>query len=75
MRTTRGFTLLELLVVLGLTAALLALAFPGAARWRDAAATRAARDELASALARTRVAEGASPTSSRTRSTSQSGCG
>ena len=56
MRTTRGFTLLELLVVLGLTAVLLALAFPGAARWRDAAATRAARDELASALARTRVA-------------------
>jgi type II secretory pathway pseudopilin PulG len=50
-----GHTLAELLVVAAVTAVFLGLAAPGADRWRDAAAARAARDELAAALAATRL--------------------
>lgn len=51
-----GTTFLELLVVLGLLAFLLGMAAPVAARWRDGVAVRAARDDVASALAWTRIA-------------------
>ena len=54
--TRRGYTIAELLVVLALLALLLAMAGPQAVRWRDAFAVRAARDDLAAALAWTRVA-------------------
>lgn len=52
---TRGYTLVELLVVLLLLAGLLAIAMPGMKRWRDRAAVHAAREELAGALAWTRI--------------------
>lgn len=51
----RGTTLIELLFVLLLLGVLLALALPPLGRWRDAAATRSARDELAAGLAWTRL--------------------
>ncbi|HUE76914.1 MAG TPA: prepilin-type N-terminal cleavage/methylation domain-containing protein, partial [Longimicrobiales bacterium] len=51
----RGTTLIELLMVLLLLGLLLALAVPPMARWRDAVAARAARDELAAGLAWTRL--------------------
>lgn len=56
MSTPRGFTLLELMVVLGLLALLLAISAPRLVRWRDAAAVRAARDDVATSLARVRLA-------------------
>jgi prepilin-type N-terminal cleavage/methylation domain-containing protein len=52
----RGYTLVELLVALALFAGLLAIALPPLGRWRDRAAVLAAREELASALAWTRMA-------------------
>jgi prepilin-type N-terminal cleavage/methylation domain-containing protein len=52
----RGYTLVELVVVMALLGVLLAIALPPTLRWRDAAAVRSARDELAAALAWTRVA-------------------
>lgn len=51
-----GFTLIEMLIVLSVLGVLLVLTLPPVARWRDAAAVHAARDELAAALAWTRVA-------------------
>lgn len=51
-----GYTLIELLLVLLVLAILLSLAVPPFARWRDAAAANAARDELAARLAWTRIA-------------------
>jgi prepilin-type N-terminal cleavage/methylation domain-containing protein len=51
-----GHTLIELLTVLLLLAILLAIAIPPARGWRDAAAARGARDELAARLSWTRVA-------------------
>lgn len=51
-----GYTLIELIVVMAVLGVLLAIALPPALRWRDAAAVRSARDELAAALAWTRVA-------------------
>jgi prepilin-type N-terminal cleavage/methylation domain-containing protein len=51
-----GYTLIELLVVLLVLAILLAAAVPPVGRWRDGAAARAARDELAGRLAWTRIA-------------------
>jgi prepilin-type N-terminal cleavage/methylation domain-containing protein len=52
----RGYTLIELIVVMALLGVLLAMALPPMLRWRDAAAVRSARDELAAGLAWTRVA-------------------
>lgn len=51
-----GFTLVELIIVLALLGVLLGIALPGASRWRDAAAVRSAREELAAGLAWTRMA-------------------
>lgn len=51
----RGTTVIELLVALLLLGVLLALSLPPMARWRDAVAARAARDELAAGLAWTRL--------------------
>lgn len=51
-----GTTLIELVVVMAILALLLAVTVPSAAHWRDAAAVRAARDELAAGLARARAA-------------------
>ena len=51
-----GYTLLETIVVLALLGILLGIALPGTKRWRDAAAVRSAREELAAGLARTRMA-------------------
>ena len=51
-----GHTLIEILVVLAILAVLLGVGLPGMSRWRDAAAVRAARDELAAGLAWTRMA-------------------
>ncbi len=53
---THGFTLVELLLALLILAGLLTVALPPVGRWRDQAAVRAARDELASALSWTRLA-------------------
>jgi prepilin-type N-terminal cleavage/methylation domain-containing protein len=53
---TRGYTLVELLASLLLLAALLAIGLPPLSRWRNESAVRAARDDLAAALAWTRVA-------------------
>lgn len=55
MRHARGFTLVETLMVLALLGVLLVVAMPPVARWRDRVAVRAARDEVASALARARI--------------------
>ena len=54
-----GFTLIEILVCLAVLAMLLAVAAPPAFRWRDAAAVRAARDELAAGLGWARMAAAA----------------
>jgi prepilin-type N-terminal cleavage/methylation domain-containing protein len=51
-----GYTLIELIVVMAVLGTLLAVALPPAVRWRDAAAVRSARDELAAGLALTRMA-------------------
>lgn len=51
----RGTTVIELMVALLLLGVLLALSLPSMARWRDAVAARAARDELAAGLAWTRL--------------------
>jgi prepilin-type N-terminal cleavage/methylation domain-containing protein len=51
-----GHTLTELITVLLLLAILLAIALPPVRGWRDAAATRGARDELAARLSWTRIA-------------------
>jgi prepilin-type N-terminal cleavage/methylation domain-containing protein len=56
MRPRYGHTMIELLAVLMLLSILLVLSMPGVARWRDAAAVSAARDNLAARLAWTRVA-------------------
>ena len=50
-----GYTLIEILLVLCFLGVLLAISLPPLARWRDAAAVHAARDELAGALALTRI--------------------
>ena len=55
----RGYSLLELLIVLSISAVLLAAVAPPFARWRDGAAVRAAREEIASAFAYTRLAAAA----------------
>lgn len=51
-----GHTLLELITVLMILAILAGTAAPAAGRWRDAAAVTAARDEVATRLAWTRMA-------------------
>jgi prepilin-type N-terminal cleavage/methylation domain-containing protein len=51
-----GHTLLELVTVLAILAILAGSAAPTAARWRDAAAVTAARDEVVTRLAWTRMA-------------------
>ena len=55
MRNQAGTTFLELIVVLALLGLLLGIAAPPALRWRDVLAVRAARDQLAAALATTRA--------------------
>lgn len=50
-----GYTLLELLIVLGVLGALLGITFPRAGHWLDRAAVHSARDELGAALALTRI--------------------
>lgn len=54
-----GVSVIEMLVVLSLLGILLGMIAPGAVRWRDAAAVRGARDELAAGLAWTRLAAAA----------------
>lgn len=56
MRHRPGFTLLELLIVLALSGVLLSLALPRLQHWRDRAAVRAARNEIAAVIATTRLA-------------------
>jgi prepilin-type N-terminal cleavage/methylation domain-containing protein len=56
MTRARGFTLVELLIVLAVLGVLMGMSMPQLGRWRDAAAATGARDELAARLARTRVA-------------------
>ena len=51
-----GYTLIEIIVVTAVLGILLAVVLPPALRWRDAAAVRSARDELAAGLAWTRMA-------------------
>lgn len=51
-----GFSIIELLIVLSLLSLLTGMVAPGAKHWHDGAATRAARDELAAALAWARLA-------------------
>jgi prepilin-type N-terminal cleavage/methylation domain-containing protein len=55
MTRARGFTLVELLIVLAVLGVLMGMSMPQLGRWRDAVATTSARDELAARLARTRV--------------------
>ena len=56
MHAQRGYTLIELVVVLALLAIAIGLAYPGARAASDAWAVRAARDAAASVLAGTRAA-------------------
>lgn len=51
-----GYTLAEVTVTLSVLGVLLAVILPPLTRWRDTAAVHAARDELAAALAWTRIA-------------------
>ena len=51
-----GHTLIETIVALAILAGLLSIAAPAMIRWRDEAAVRSARDDLAAALAWTRLA-------------------
>lgn len=51
-----GYTLVELIFVLAVLGILLGIALPPLAHWRDRAAVHAAREELAGALAWTRLA-------------------
>lgn len=51
MRNRTGTSFLELIIVLSLLGILLGIAAPPALRWRDVLAVRAARDEVAAALA------------------------
>ena len=55
MRPT-GYTLLETMAALALLCVVLGIALPPVARWRDDAAVRAARDEIAAELAAARMA-------------------
>ncbi len=55
MRTQRGYTLIELVLVLAFTGVLVTFAAPPLLHWRDAAAVHAARDDLTGALASVRV--------------------
>jgi prepilin-type N-terminal cleavage/methylation domain-containing protein len=59
MRPRRGYTVLEVLVTLSVLSVLLGIALPPLGHWRDRAAVRAARDELAAAFAWTRMAAAA----------------
>lgn len=56
MRRRHGFTLIEIATVLALLGVLMAVAMPPLVGWRDGLAVRAARDDLATALARARIA-------------------
>lgn len=56
MRTRRGYSLLELIIVLALLTIAIGLAYPGARAAADGWAVRAARDATASVLASTRAA-------------------
>jgi len=56
MRNARGYTLIELLIVLLVLGVLVAGGMPRFGRWRDAVAASSARDELAARLAWTRMA-------------------
>ncbi|HUF12911.1 MAG TPA: prepilin-type N-terminal cleavage/methylation domain-containing protein [Longimicrobiales bacterium] len=56
MRTRRGYSLIELIIVLALLALAIGLAYPGARAAADGWAVRAARDATASVLASTRAA-------------------
>lgn len=51
MRNRAGTSFLELIIVLALLGLLLGIAAPPTLRWRDVLAVRAARDEVAAALA------------------------
>lgn len=53
--TRRGYTLIEILLVMTLLSVLVAVAAPLFGRWQSRLAVTAARDELASALALTRM--------------------
>ena len=55
MNRSRGFSLLELLLVLALLGILLGVSLPPTARWRDAMAVRAAREDLAAGISWTRL--------------------
>lgn len=56
MRRRRGFSIIELLIVLALLGMVAGMVAPGAQRWHDSASTRAARDEIAARLAWARLA-------------------
>lgn len=60
MERLRGFSLLELLLVLALLGVLLGIALPSTATWRDRMAVHAAREEVAAALSWTRLAAASS---------------
>jgi len=54
-RTQRGFTLIEMMVVIGIMAIMMAIALPAFSDWRERAAAKSAADSLMAHLKQARI--------------------